>query len=310
VQQWQQREYLLSADIIRQKEPVKTMPIWTEVVVRSFASVAVLLLMTRLLGKKQLSQFNFFHYIAGITIGNIAGYISLEHEPPFMLGITAIIVWTIVPIALEWLSLKSKHIRNWFEGEATVLIKDGKVLEDNLKKSMMSADELLEGLRRKNAFRLADVEFAILETDGDVSVLLTQENQPLTPKQLGIRVANMQEPQTVIMDGEILDEPLATIGLSRGWLSEELAKQGVTLENVFLAQVDGFGQLTVDLYDDQIKTSQPTERDILWATLRKCEADLELFALASENRRAKRSYANCVKQLQTVITEIEPFLKR
>lgn len=286
------------------------MPLWTQIVIRSAAALTVLLLMTRLLGKKQLSQLNFFHYIAGITIGNIAGFISLEIEDHFMLGVTAMLVWTFLVIGLEWLSLKSKLVRNLFEGKALVLIKDGKVLEDNLKKATFTSDELLEELRKKNAFRLADVEFAVLETDGNVSVMLTKENAPITPKNLGLQVPNEQEPQTVIMDGEIMDEPLATAGFSRGWLSAELEKIGVTRENVYLAQVDAYGQLTVDLYDDQLKTPQPNGRELLWATLRKCEADLELFALATKDRKAKRKYESCVRSMKIVVGQIEPYLKR
>ncbi|MDF2713210.1 MAG: rane protein [Paenibacillus sp.] len=286
------------------------MPVWIQIVIRSAAALAVLLLMTRLLGKKQLSQLNFFHYIAGITIGNIAGFVSLEIESHFMLGVSAMLVWTFLVIGLEWLSLKSKHVRNWFEGEATVLIKDGKVLEDNLKKATFTSDELLEELRKKNAFRLADVEFAVLETDGNVSVMLTKENQPITPKHLGVREPNEQESQTVIMDGEIMDEPLATAGFSRGWLTAELEKIGVTRENVYLAQVDAYGQLTVDLYDDQLKTPQPSQRELLWATLRKCEADLELFTLATKDRKVKKKYESCVRSLKSVVGQVEPYLKR
>lgn len=286
------------------------MPLWTEVMFRSICALAVLFVMTRLLGKKQLSQLNFFHYIVGITIGNIAGFISLEIESHFLIGLMALLIWTLVPVGLEWLSLKSKHFRHWFDGEGTVLIKDGKVLEDNLKKVRFTSDELLEELRKKNAFRVADVEFAVLEADGSVSVLLTKQNQPLTPKHLGIKVPNEQEPQTVIMDGEVLDEPLATAGFSRGWLNAELEKIGVALENVYLAQVDGYGQLTVDLYDDQLKVPQPSERDLLWATLKKCEADLELFALATDDWTAKQSYKKCVESMKQVLKATEPYLKR
>lgn len=286
------------------------MPPWIEIAWRSACAVVVLFALTRLLGQKQLSQLNFFHYIAGITIGNIAGFISLEIEAHFMLGVTGILVWTFLPISLEWLSLKSKTIRDITDGQATVLIKEGKILEDNLKKVRFTSDELLEELRRKGAFRVADVEFAVLETDGGVSVLLTKENQPVTPKMLGMQVANEREPQAVIMDGTIIDEPLATAGLSRGWLETELEKIGVALENVYLAQVDTYGQLTVDLYDDKIKTPAPSQRDVLWATLKKCEADLELFALATGEWKAKRAYDQCAASMKSVIERCEPYLTR
>jgi uncharacterized membrane protein YcaP (DUF421 family) len=283
---------------------------WIDVVYRSLIALSMLLIMTRLLGKKQLSQLNFFHYVTGITLGNIAGFISLEIDGHVMLGLTAMFIWGIVPILLEYLSLKSKTVRDWFEGRGIVLIKDGKVLEDNLKKARFSSDELVQELRKNNAFRIADVEFAVLETDGDVSVLLRKEHQPLTPSHLGIQVPNEQEPQTVIMDGKIMDEPLATMGLSRRWLHEELEKLGVTLENVFIGQVDAKKNLTVDLYDDQIKVPSPQKDKLLWALLKKCQADLELFALSSKNEEAKTLYDNAAMSMKNVVALTEPYLKR
>ncbi|HER2174512.1 TPA: DUF421 domain-containing protein, partial [Streptococcus pyogenes] len=93
-----------------------------------------------------------------------------------------------------------------------------KIMEDNLKKERYTTDELLDLLRKKDVYQVSDVEFAVLEATGDLSVLLKKENQPLTAKDLNIAVSSVKEPQTVIMDGEILDEPLSTIGRNRGWL--------------------------------------------------------------------------------------------
>src|SRR5690606_38998165 len=122
--------------------------------------------------------------------------------------------------------------------KGTVLIKDGKVLEDNLKKERLTSDELMGKLRGQQVFRMSDVEFALMEPSGAINVLLKKEQMPITPSHLGIKVAPEQEPQTVIMDGNIMDEPLATMGLSRQWLNTELEKIGVTLANVYLGQVD------------------------------------------------------------------------
>lgn len=126
----------------------------------------------------------------------------------------------------------------------------------------------MELLRKKNVFQVADVEFAVLEATGDLSVLLKKENQPLTAKDLNLTVPSIKEPQTIIMDGKILDEPLATIGRSRAWLHTELEKLGVTLENVFLGQVNSYGELTVDLYDDKLQVASPQERPLILSTLK------------------------------------------
>ena len=112
------------------------------------------------------------------------------------------------------------------------------------------------------------------------------------------------------MDGKILDEPLATIGLNREWLNTELEKIGVTVENVFLAQVDGYGQLYVDLYDDQLQVPAPSNLALLWANLKKIQADIELFALSTNHQSAKRMYQHAAQTLQHHLGELEPLLTR
>ncbi|TBL75411.1 DUF421 domain-containing protein [Paenibacillus thalictri] len=270
----------------------------------------MLFLLTRILGKKQISQLTFFEYVTGITLGELAGFMSTDMEAHYMLGVTAMLVWFLVPLGVELLTLKSKRLRDWFEGKGTVVIKEGKVLEDNLKKERYTSDELLEQLRTKNVFNLADVEFAMLEASGDLSVLLKKENQPLTPKHLGITVAPEQESQAVIMDGEIMLEPLATLGFSVEWLKTELGKIGVTKDNVFLGQVDSYGQLTVDLYDDMLKVPAPQEKKLLMATLKKCQADLVLFGLSTQNQEARDMYEQCANDMDQLVRQMTPLLKR
>lgn len=283
---------------------------WLQVALRTLLAVTMLFIMTKILGKRQVSQLSLFEYITGITLGGLAAYLSLELQSTWYLGLVAISVWVLVSIGIEFLQIKSKVMRDFIDSKATVMIKDGKILEDNLKKERITSDELMELLRKKNAFRVADVEFAIMEPNGSVNVLLTRENQPLTPKHLGIKVGPEQEPQAVIMDGKIMDEPLATLGLSREWLNTELEKLGVAIENVFLGQVDTYGQLYVDLFDDQIRVPLPQQKAALFATLKKCEADLMLFGLTTKNNKAKEMYEQCSKQMEEVIEQLKPVLHR
>lgn len=289
---------------------VHALPVGFEVVTRTLLCAVVLFVITKLLGKRQVSQLSMFEYITGITIGSLAADISLDLEAAWYEGFIAVAVWAFVSLGIEFLQIKSKKARDFFVGKGRVLIKDGKVLEDSLKKERLSTDELIEQLRKKMAFNLADVEFAVMEPSGDINVLLTRENQPLTPKHLGIKVGPEQEPQTVIMDGKIMDEPLATIGLSRAWLNTELEKLGVTIENVFLGQVDTYGQLFVDLYDDQIKVPVPQKKAALFATLKKCEADLMLFGLTTRNKKAQSIYEQCAKQMSDIVADLTPVLHR
>ncbi|MFB6362984.1 DUF421 domain-containing protein [Paenibacillus elgii] len=283
---------------------------WIHIVFRAISTIAILFLMTRILGKKQISQLTFFEYITGITLGEVAGFMSTDVEANYLNGFIALFLWFAVPLLLEMLTLKSKRLRDWFEGKGTVFIKEGKILENNLKKERYTADELLEQLRAKNVFNVADVEFAMLEPSGEVSVLLKKENQPLTAKHLGIKTAPERESQAVIIDGNMMDEPLATAGLSREWLLTELEKIGVTLENVFMGQVDAYGGLHVDLYDDMLLVPDDVSKPLLFATLKKCEADLSLYALAVKNEGAKRVYERCVEQMKRILEQAEPLLKR
>ena len=232
---------------------------------------------------------------------------GLEHK--IYIGIISIVTTAAVPFIVGLISLKSKLFRDFVEGKGSVFIKDGKVMEDNLKKEKYTIDELLALLRKKNVYQVSDVEFAVLEATGDLSVMLKKENQPLTPKDINLTVASVKEPQTVIMDGVIMDEPLATIGRSRAWLHTELEKLGVTVENVFLGQVNSYGELTVDLFDDQLQVALPQERPLILSTLKKCQADLELFALGTESKVAKQMYSKNSEKLQEAIDKVTSILK-
>jgi len=289
---------------------VNELPDWAYIFFRSLGTIGILLLVARILGKKQISQLTFFEYIFGITLGELAGFMSTDVKSNYVHGVVALVTWSAVAYLFEIVTMKSITLRYWFEGKGTVMIKDGKVLEDNLKKEKFTGDELMESLRKKNVFNLADVEFALLESSGDLSVLVKKENQPLTPKKLGIKVVSQPEPQMVINDGEIMDEPLVTIGMSREWLKTELAKKGIPLENVFLGQLDAFGELYLDLYDDQLKLPQPQNKAILWATLKKCEADLELFGLSTKDKAARKIYAMQVTDIKKIISSLTLLLKR
>lgn len=286
------------------------MPIWLEVIVRTLVAVVLLFVITRLLGKRQISQMTFFEYITGITIGSIVAYISLDVNTDWYLGIIAVTVWFLVSLGIEYLQLISKKARDLTESKGTVLIKDGKILEDNLKKERVTNEELMEQLRQKSIFKVAEVEFAVMEPDGQINALLKNEYKPITPSQLGIKVAPAPEPETVIIDGSVMDEPLATLGLNRHWLNTELEKLGVSLDNVNLGQVDAYGQFYADLYDDQLTVPQPQEKAVLLSQLKKCEADLEMFALSSEQEAAKKLYGDCSERLQQVIDQIKPILSQ
>ncbi|WP_010096860.1 DUF421 domain-containing protein [Ornithinibacillus scapharcae] len=285
------------------------MPDWVQIAIRAISLLALLFLFTKWLGMKQLSQLNIFEYITGIVLGGIVAIHVSTLESPLYYGLISMFIWFIVPYLVEFFSLKSKAFRDATQGKSRVVIQNGKIMEDNLKKEHYSTDDLLESLRDKNIFKVADVEFAVLEPTGKLSVLPKRENRPLTAKDLGIKLAPDHEPQTVIMDGKPLLEPLANLSLNPTWLETELEKMNVSIENVFLGQVDHNGQLTVDLYDDQLAIPSPTQMPLLLATMKKCQADLELFALATENENAKKVYQRNSEKLQNAINHVSSYLQ-
>lgn len=279
-----------------------------DIVIRTFLFIAILFLITKIVGKKQISEISFFEYVSGITIGSIAAEVIMGLERNISYGVVSILIFGLVTVFVDFTSLKSKKFRDFVEGSGTVFIKDGKIQEENLKRERFSSDELASLLRRQNVFKTADVEFAVLEPSGDLSVLLKKENRPLTPKDLQLVVANEKEPQTIIMDGKINNDAMAQAGKTREWLNTELAKLGVTIENVFFGQIDSYGDLTVDLYDDLIKVPSPQQRPLLNAMLKKCQADLELFALETDSELAKKMYNKNAKRINDAIQKLAPYL--
>jgi uncharacterized membrane protein YcaP (DUF421 family) len=284
------------------------MPGWFFIISRSLIFLLLLFITTKILGKKQISELSFFEYVAGITIGSIAGEVVTGLESNAYHGALAIIVFGLVTFFVDYFSLHSKKFRDIVEGKGTVIIKDGKLLEENLKKERYTTDEVSALLRQRGIFKVADVEFAVIEPRGNLSALLKKENQPLTPKDLGMKMPKEKEPQTVIMDGNIIDEALRWTGKGRGWLYTELEKLNVTLDNVFLGQVDSYGDLTVDLYDDKIQVPQPTSRPLLMATLKKVQADLEIFSLSTTCEKSKQMYKKNAILLQEAIDKLSPYL--
>ncbi|MFT9846907.1 DUF421 domain-containing protein [Aneurinibacillus sp. REN35] len=286
------------------------MPEYVLILIRSLLSFLLLLLLARLMGKKQLSQLTFFDYVVGITIGSIAASMSVDQNVMIINGIIGLIIWGVVPILLGAAQLKSYKLRHIIDGSPTVVIRSGKILEQNMKKERMTADELMLSLREKGVFKVADVELAVMETNGALSVMRKTEADPVTPKLLGMLTDQEKEPRVVVIDGQVMDNALASLGYSRQWLLGEIEKQGGTqFEQVFLAQVDGSGQVYIDFYYDKINQPQMKQKPLVGATIKKVQADLELFALQTEDPEAKAIYTKQAQNLQTVMGSLAPYLK-
>lgn len=286
------------------------MPEWLNIFMRSAGLFAITLLLVRLIGNKQTSRLTFFDLVTGIVIGVIAAAVSLNLVASMAKGLIALAVWTALPALIYLLAIKYKAVRDIVQGKETVLINHGKVLEDKLLEARFTPEDLLSQLRKKNVFNVADVEFAVLEPTGEVSALLKKNKQTVTPRTLGFNAGEESVPQTVMLDGVIMDEPLTAMGINRRWLHTELEKVGVAPENVFIAQVDSLGQLYLDLFDDSFQTPKPKVKELVYATLKKCQADCELYSLGTKQADAKKMYENSSIKLSEAIQELEPLLKK
>lgn len=199
-----------------------------------------------------MSELTFFDYVVGITIGSIAATLSVQLNQNTTATLAGLGVWSILPIMLAYLCVKNVWIRKVVEGEATVVIENGKIIEANLAKNRLSIDDFLAQLRAKNIFNIADVEFALFETCGKLSVLLKSQKQPLTPGDLNLSTKYTGLPTTLIEDGRVLIDALKSLRLTQAWLQFQLGKQNIKdTSRVSLAQLDTTGNLYVDLKGDQ-----------------------------------------------------------
>ncbi|NOU96877.1 DUF421 domain-containing protein [Paenibacillus sp. LMG 31456] len=221
--------------------------IW-ETSFRTLIGFLVLLLLARMLGKKQLSQFTFFTYITGITLGNIAGELVLNRDIKMIDGITGLTVWALLTLGIEYVSLKSSKARVLLDGEPTIVIKNGKILEKAMASSRLNMDDLSMLLRDKNIFSVREVDYAILEPNGKLSVLKKQEEENATKKDLQIPLKQrLYLPSELIVDGKIVARNLKELKLNQDWLEHQIKLSGVqSVEEVFFAELQSDGSVYVD----------------------------------------------------------------
>lgn len=224
------------------------------VFVRGIIGFFTLLILTRFLGKQQISQLSFFDYVLGITIGSIAASLTTDLSSKAWPQWIGLLTWTGAVLVMQVLTLKWRRASKYIDGESTVVVMNGKIMENVMKKMRYRASDLMEQLRNKGVFDLSQVEFAILETNGQLSVQKKSQEQPVTPKDLNIPTGYKGISTELIYDGVIFDQNLQQVQLDRRWLEEELKKQGINdISQVFLAMLNTQGELYVDRYEDRIK---------------------------------------------------------
>ncbi|CAM3922248.1 DUF421 domain-containing protein [Cohnella lubricantis] len=222
-----------------------------ELASRSVIAFMILFVWCRILGKKLMSQMTFFDFAAGVTIGTITGSIIFTNSLSMWKGFAALSVFSALALLSGLLAMRSLRLRKLLNGEPTLLIKKGQILEQGMKKARITMDDLLMMLRKKSAFYPDEVELAYFESDGTLSVLKKSDLLPVTPKDLNLTVPTRGQSQTLIIDGRILPNSVNASGKDIQWINQQLKNLGVErMSDVALAQIDQLDKLYVDLRQD------------------------------------------------------------
>jgi len=204
--------------------------------IRTLIGLVVLLLLTRVLGKKQLSQLTVFTYITGIALGNMVSEMIMQKDVRIIDAMIAMNLWCVLIIVIEYVSLKNSKARVLMDGEPTIVIKNGQILEQSLKKQRLNIDDLTMQLRLNNVFSITDVEYAILEPNGALTVMKKFEQEAVTKVDMKIIPESIRIglPAEVIVDGKIVEKNLTELGYTRQLLDKELRKQNINDIKVIL----------------------------------------------------------------------------
>ena len=223
-------------------------------VVRGIIGFFTLLIFTRILGKQQVSQLTFFDYVVGITIGSTASSLTTDLTSRAWPHWVGLLTWTSLCFILQLITIKSKTAEKYLDGQPTIIISNGKILEKSMKKVRYTIGDLLAQLRDKGVFDLDTVAFAVLEKDGQLSILKKSECDLVTPRDLKLKTPPASIDYEVIYDGSIIQDNLTTINRGEKWLMHKLNKQGINdTSEVFLATYNASSGLHIDLYEDHIK---------------------------------------------------------
>lgn len=216
------------------------------VVIASAASFIVLFLLTKLMGKRQVSQLSMFDYINGITIGSIAAEMATSLQSDFLKPLVAMIIYALFEILVSYLGCKSIRLRKFLNGKPLKLLDNSKIYYSNFKKAKLDVNEFLELCRGAGYFDISKIEAAYLEPNGKLSILPISSDRPATPADLNLNVKKEKPTIPVIIDGNILKENLKLTGNEETWLKKQLNSQSISqIADVFLAICDNNNKLSV-----------------------------------------------------------------
>ncbi|MBQ8134488.1 MAG: DUF421 domain-containing protein [Clostridia bacterium] len=211
----------------------------------SLLSIVSLFLISKVLGHKQISQLDFFDYITGIVIGSIAAELATELETP-MKPLTAMLIYGTVSVMLSLITNKFPKTRKYINGTPTIIMDNGKIYRENMKKAKLDLSEFMVLCRQAGYFNLSDIQTAVFEHNGKLTILPVSEKRPVNPTDIDLKPKPEYISTEIIMDGRILHENLKRKGLDTTWLKKQLKKQGFrNAKEIFLGVCDNSNNLTL-----------------------------------------------------------------
>ena len=224
---------------------------------RTILVLIILFFITKMMGKKQISELNFFDYIVGITIGSIAADISLDIEKNMIAGIASLFIYGFISYIISFVSIKSILARRFFIGVPTVLVEKGKIIESGLKKSKIDVNDLLMVARENGYFNLDEIDYALMEVNGNISFLPKEKEKPVTKKDIKIKCSNEGLTVNAIIDSKYMANNMKAINKDKEWLDHELKVNGYdNYDNILLATIDNNYKVTI--YEKNVKPDKNT----------------------------------------------------
>ena len=222
--------------------------IYVYAALKSLFSVIALFLLTKMMGRRQVSQLSLFDYVNGISFGSIAAEIAISKNfEDVVVGTVAMSVYTVVALLFDVLSNHSIKARRFLEGVPIILVENGKIYEKNFSKAKIDLNEFLMSVRKEGYFELDDVDTAIFEPNGMISILPKTDREPVRACDLGISREKRGLDAVAVIDGNIMDNNIKNIGFDRQFVINKLKSSKTDLDDVFYASLSSEGKLSVYL---------------------------------------------------------------
>ncbi|RDW18861.1 DUF421 domain-containing protein [Oceanobacillus chungangensis] len=226
-----------------------------EVILRSIGSFCILLIGAKILGKQIIAKMTTYDFVAFISIGSIAANLAFNTSLKFYNLLISYAIMIAILFVAAYVSMKGITVRRFLAGNPTVVIENGKILEENMKKMRYTLDYLNQQLREKDIFEISEVLFAIVETNGALSVQKKPHFRHATKQDMGIfTTPESKLPIELIMDGHIVETNLKENNLTHNWLQVEIQKRGLSVKEVFYAVLATNGAVYIDTYKDHIES--------------------------------------------------------